>query len=181
MSNCHLANLARCKQVRTNNDAAFLCNFLFNIFFNFIDNLFPLNCTIDFKLISHDFAIDFAMFTIWLQMYGRTDGQTHGQNNGQTDKMGKQTNEPMDMQYICIDMQETIIFQWILQFLQKHYGRTDGPTDRRTDGRTNLFIEMPCIKIEGNFCLFSRIFNGILVNGNRWCKIVRLLPFAFAY
>ena len=41
------------------------------------------------------------------------------------------------MQYMYIDMQETIIFQWILRVLQKHYGwtdgRTDGPTDRRTD------------------------------------------------
>ena len=51
--------------------------------------------------------------------------------------MGKQTNEWMDMQYMCIDMQETIIFQWILRFLQKHYGRTDQQTDQQTDQRTD--------------------------------------------
>ena len=51
------------KQVRTNNDAAFQSNLLFDIFF--MDDLLPLNCTIDFNLISHDFAIDFAIFTMW--------------------------------------------------------------------------------------------------------------------
>ena len=33
-------------------------------------NLFPLNFTIDFKLITLDFAIDFAIFTTWYQMVG---------------------------------------------------------------------------------------------------------------
>ena len=71
---------------------------------------------------------------MWLQRYRWTDGQTDGPNDGQKDKiMGRQTNEWMDMQYMCIDMQKTIIFQQILQFLQKHYGRTDQPTDRPTD------------------------------------------------
>jgi len=37
----------------------------------------------------------------------------------------------------CIDMQKTVIFQWILQFLQKHYGPTDRRTDRPTDRRTD--------------------------------------------
>ena len=74
--------------------------------------MFPLNCTIDFQLISLDFAIDFAIFTMWLQTYGWMDGQTDGQNNGQTDGiMGGQTNEWIDMQYMCIDMQKTMIFQ----------------------------------------------------------------------
>ena len=71
------------------------------------------------------------------------DGQIDGQNNGQTDgKMGRQTIEWIDMQYMCIDMQETIIYQWILQFLHKHYGRTDRRTNRwtnrQTDGQTLL-------------------------------------------
>ena len=44
-------------------------------------------CTIDFKLISLDFAMDFAIFTMWLQTCGWTDGQTDEQNNRQTDGM----------------------------------------------------------------------------------------------
>ena len=39
-------------------------------------------------------------------------------------------------------VQKMMIFQQILQFLQKHYGRTDRQTDRPTDGRTNPLIEM---------------------------------------
>ena len=63
-----------------------------------------LSYTIDFQLISLDFAIDLAIFTMWLQAYGWIDGQTDGQNNGQTDGiMGRLTNE-------CIDMQKTMIF-----------------------------------------------------------------------
>ena len=82
-----------------------------------MDDFFLWNGTIDFKLILLDFAIDFAIFTMWLQTYGWTDGQTDGQNDGQTDKiMGGQTNELLDMQCMCIDMQNTIIFQQILQF-----------------------------------------------------------------
>ena len=97
------------KQVLSNKDAAFQCNFLFNIFFHSMDNLFT------FKLISLDFSIDFANFTMSLQAYRGTDRQTDGQNNGQTDKiMVGQTNEWMDMQYMCIDMKKTIIFQQIL-------------------------------------------------------------------
>ena len=91
----------------------------------------------DFQLISIDFAIDFAILTMWLQTYGWIDGQTDGQNTGQTDRiMGGQTNEWIDMQYMCIDMQKTMIFQRILRFSQKHYGPTDGPTDGQTDGQT---------------------------------------------
>ena len=64
--------------------------------------------------------------------------------------MGGQTNELLDMQCMCIDMQNTIIFQWIWQYLQKHYRQTDGQTDGLTggptDGRinrwTNPLIEM---------------------------------------
>ena len=44
------------KQVRTNNDAAFQCNILFNMFFILLMISFLLNCTIDFQLISLDFA-----------------------------------------------------------------------------------------------------------------------------
>ena len=99
-------------QVCTNNDAAFQCIFLFNIFFYFVDVMFPFYCTINFQLISLDFVIDFAIFTLWLQMYGWMDGQTDRQNNGQTDRiMGGQTNKWMDMQCMCIDMQKTIIFR----------------------------------------------------------------------
>ena len=66
-----------------------------------------------------------------------------GQKDGQTVKiMGRQTNKWLDMQCMCIDMQKTVIFQWILQFLQKHYGRTDQQTDQQTDGRTNPLLEM---------------------------------------
>ena len=76
---------------------------------------------------------------MWLQTYGWMDGQTDGQNNGQTDGiLGRQTNEWIDMQYMCIEMQQTMIFQQILRFLQKHYGPTDGPTDRRTNRRTDI-------------------------------------------
>ena len=71
-----------------------------------------MNFTIDFQLILLDFAIDFAIFTMWLQTYGWMDGQTDGQNNGQTyGIIGGQTNEWIDMQYMCIDMQKTMIFQ----------------------------------------------------------------------
>ena len=71
-----------------------------------------MSFTIDFQLISIDFAIDFASFTIWLQMYGWMDGQTDGQNNYWTDQiMSGQTNEWIDMQYMCLNMQRTMIFQ----------------------------------------------------------------------
>ena len=51
-----------------------------------------MSFTIDFQLISLDFAIDFAIFTMWLQTYGWMEGQTDKQNNGQTDGiMGGQT------------------------------------------------------------------------------------------
>ena len=54
--------------------------------------------TNDLQLISLDFAIDLAIFTMRLQTYGLMDGQTDGQNNGQTDRIvGGQTNEWMDM------------------------------------------------------------------------------------
>ena len=60
--------------------------------------MFLLNCSTRFQLISLDFAIDLAIFTMWLQTYGLMDGQTDGQNNGQTDRIiGGQTNEWMDM------------------------------------------------------------------------------------
>ena len=85
---------------------------------------------------------------MWLQTYGWMDGQTDGQNNGQTDRiMGGQTYEWIDMQYMRIDMQKTMIFQKILRFLQKHYGPTngptDGPTDRRTHGPTDRRTDIP--------------------------------------
>ena len=61
---------------------------------------------------NNDFPIDFAIFTTWLQRYGRTDGQTDGQKNGQTHRiMDGQTNEWIDMQYACKDMKKTMIFQ----------------------------------------------------------------------
>merc|ERR1719285_1266563 len=53
-----------------------------------------------YSLISLDFAIDFAIFTMWLQTCGWTDGQTDELNNEQTDRlMGGQTNKWMDMQH----------------------------------------------------------------------------------
>ena len=74
--------------------------------------MFLLNCSYRFQLISLDFAMDLAIFTMWFQTYGLMDGQTDGQNNGQTDRiMGGQASEWMDMQYTCIDMQKTMIFQ----------------------------------------------------------------------
>ena len=116
-------------------------------------------------MILLEFAKDFAIFTMWLQTYGLADGQTDGQNDGQTDKiMGGQTNEWMDMHCMCIDMQNTIIFQQILQFLQEHYirtdGRTDGWTNGQTEGRTNgwtnpiIEIRQPHLKNKCNFCDF---------------------------
>ena len=60
--------------------------------------MFLLNFSTRFQLISLDFAIDLAIFTMWLQTYGLMDGQTDGQKNGQTDRiMGGKTNERMDM------------------------------------------------------------------------------------
>ena len=52
----------------------FSMQFSFQYFFHFMDGLFPWNCTIDFKLILLDFAIDFAIFTMWLQTYEWMDG-----------------------------------------------------------------------------------------------------------
>ena len=58
----------------------------------------------------------------------------NGQNNEETDKyMGGQTNALMDMQYMCIKMQKTMIFQ---QFYDFYKSITDRPMNRRTDGRT---------------------------------------------
>ena len=46
----------------------------FSIFFSVYGcYLFPWNGTIDFQSISLDFAIDFAIFTMWLYMYGWTE------------------------------------------------------------------------------------------------------------
>ena len=59
------------KQVCTNNNAAFQCNFLFNIFF-FILWMFSVSIEL-FHQIAIDFtgfAVDFAIFTMWLQTYG---------------------------------------------------------------------------------------------------------------
>ena len=71
-----------------------------------------MNCIIDFQSISFDFAIDIAIFIMWLQTYGWMDGQTDGQDNGQTHRiLGRQTNEWIDMQYMCIEMQQTMISQ----------------------------------------------------------------------
>ena len=51
------------EQVRTNNDAAFQCNFLFKILLI----LWILFVSIDFHyLLAIDFAIDFAIFKMWL-------------------------------------------------------------------------------------------------------------------
>ena len=64
----------------------------FSIFFHFMDDTYHLL----------DFAIDFAIFTMWLQTCGWTDGHTDGQYNGQTDRlMGGQINKWMDMQHTC--------------------------------------------------------------------------------
>ena len=64
--------------------------------------LFLSSCTIKFPLISLDFAIDFAIFTMWLQTCGWMDGQTDRHNNGVTDGLiGGQTNKQMDMQHTC--------------------------------------------------------------------------------
>ena len=41
--------------------------FSFQYLFHFMDDLFPWNCTVDFKLILLDFVIDFAIFTMWLR------------------------------------------------------------------------------------------------------------------
>ena len=57
---------------------------------------------------------------------------TDRQNNG------GQANAWMDMQYECIHMQITTIFQQILQFLQKRYGPTDQQTDRQMDQQMDI-------------------------------------------
>ena len=67
----------------------FSMQFSFQYFFHFMDDTYHLL----------DFAIDCAIFTMWLQLCGWTNGQTDGQNDGQTDKiMGVQTIEWVDMQ-----------------------------------------------------------------------------------
>ena len=75
----------------------------FSVFFSFNGcYLFQWSRTMEFPLISLDFVIDFAIFTMWLQTCGWTDRQTDGQNNGQTDRMmGGETNGWMDMQHTC--------------------------------------------------------------------------------
>ena len=80
-----------------------LINAIFFPFFSFYGcYLFQLSCTDEFPLISLDFVINFAIFTMWLQRCGWMDGQTDGQNNGQTDRMmGGETNKWMDMQHTC--------------------------------------------------------------------------------
>ena len=94
--------------------------------------LFQLSCTIKFPLISLDFAIDFAIFTMWLQTYGWMDGQIDGQNNGQTDRMmGGETNKWMDMQQTCKKWWFSNRFCDFYKSITNR--RTDGPTDRRTD------------------------------------------------
>ena len=57
-----------------------LCNSFFNIFL-----FYRLNCAIDWQLISLDFAIDFAIFTMWLQTYGWMDRQMDRIIERQTD------------------------------------------------------------------------------------------------
>ena len=67
-----------------------------------MDDLFSWNCTIEFILIS----LDFAMILQFLQCgYRHMDGRMDRQNNGQTDRIiGGKTNDWMDMQ-------KTMIFQ----------------------------------------------------------------------
>ena len=76
ITNCVSGEPLSIKQVRTNNEAAFQCHFIFNIFSFYECYLFPLNGKIDFQLMSLDFAIDFAILTMWLQTYGWTYGRT---------------------------------------------------------------------------------------------------------
>ena len=117
------------KQVCTNNDAAFQCTFLFNIFSFSGYNLIPLTCTIDIKLIQLDFAIDCSIFTMWLQ----TDGWT-----------GRWTDQsmdwPMDGQKLpsyteMIDWSINDDFPTNFAILKKQYGP---PTNRGMDGSTPL-------------------------------------------
>ena len=69
-----------------NNDAAFQCIFLFNIFFSLYGYyLFPLNWIIDSQLISLNFALDFAILLMWLQMDGQTNERTDELMNGPMD------------------------------------------------------------------------------------------------
>ena len=80
------------EQVRSNNDAAVQCNFIFNTFFLFID-VFCLHWIV---LLSfnwfHLILQDFAIFSMWLQTDGQmnqwtdrpTDGWTNGWSNGCT-------------------------------------------------------------------------------------------------
>ena len=95
--------------------------------------MFLLNCTTRFQLISLDFAIDLAIFTMWLQTYGLIDGQTDRENNWRTDQRtdehvfyvhrhAKNYDFPMDL----------AIFTKALPT----NGLTDRPTDRPTDHGT---------------------------------------------
>ena len=69
-----------------------------------------------------------------LQTYKWTDGLTDGQNDGQTDKiMGGQTNEWMDMQCMCIDMQKT----FFIRFCNFYDSIMDEQTDRQRDQQTD--------------------------------------------
>ena len=100
---------------------------LFNaIFFSIFFLFYGWYVSIEmFNRLPIDFTWFCSRFLQFLQCgYRHMDRQIDGQNNGQTDKiMGRQTYEWIDMQYMCIDMQKTMIFLWILWFLQ-----TDGHT-----------------------------------------------------
>ena len=59
-------NVQRIKTSLYKQRCGFSMQFSFQYFFHFMDDLFPWNCTIDLKLILLVFAIDFAIFTMWL-------------------------------------------------------------------------------------------------------------------
>ena len=69
------------------------------------------------------------------------DRQADGRSNGQTDGIiGGQTNEWIDMQYMCIDMQKKDVFLIDFAIFTKALRtnrRTDGPTDQPTDRPTD--------------------------------------------
>ena len=114
------------------------------------------------------------------------DGQTNRQKNGQTDKYkGGQTNIWMDMLYKCIEMQKTMIFQ----FLQTQNrltngptngpinGPTSGPTNGPTDGRTYPLKEMRHLKLNDKMTKLlqeNMIRESLIVKTTSFYAIIKL-------
>ena len=86
---------------------------------------------VDFQSISLDFTIDFAIFTIWLHMYGWTDKWTEKWTDAQ---IARRTDQLMDGHaiYVHRDAKNNDLSMDFAIFTKA----------LRTDGRTYPLIEM---------------------------------------